>query len=262
MTIYKTLQVDTVDHKAIILLNRPEKLNAFDSQMVTEMGEVWDDLRQDDDVWTIILSGLGRGFCSGIDLSGPGWRSTTLGKKQRDPGYFLSPKAQRVYKPLVVAINGVCAGGGFYFVVDADIVICSERAYFTEPHTSHGRVAGVEMVGLRWRIPPAWVIRMALMGKHERISPQQALQIGLTTEVVAPDRLLERANQIADTINLNAPLACRDTVETFWRSMDMSREASMEFAYSMAIGRNVTTADYEEGRQSFLSRKAPRWSGQ
>jgi enoyl-CoA hydratase/carnithine racemase len=262
---YETVQYEKADKKAVILLNRPEKLNAFNVQMIHELRAIWQDIADDDDVWTIILSGNGRGFCSGIDLAGEGWSGIRhwkdQGERLHDPGFFLSPKSLRLFKPVVVAVNGVCAGGGFYFVNEADVLICSENASFTEPHTSHGLTAAVEMVGLSWRVPVGYALRMGLLGRHERMTPEQALKIGLVTEVVPQERLLARAHEIADTINLNSPLASRATVETMWRSKDMTRAAALEFAYTMAIYHNGMSADYDEGKKAFLEKRPPRWSG-
>ena len=263
MTAFETITLETVGGTAVVTLNRPDRLNAWNRQMMDELAEAWAIVAADADLHVIVITGSGRAFCSGNDIRDPNptraahWKVT--GPDYRDPGAVLSPKGHRLFKPVIVAINGICAGGGFYFVNDADIVICSDQASFTEPHTSHGLTAGVEMQGMRWRIPVGWVMRMALMGKHERIQPDLALQIGLVTEVVPHEALMTRALEIAGIVDMNSPLANLGTVEAMWRGMDMTRSASLDFAYTMATYHNDMGADSKEGRAAFAARRAPVW---
>ena len=114
-------------------------------------------------------------------------------------------------KPVLAAINGICCGAGLDWITTGDIVIASERATFFDPHVSIGLVAGREMVRLARVLPRNVALRMAIMGKHERMDAQRAYDLGMITEIVEHDRLLERANEIADVINSNAPLAVRGT---------------------------------------------------
>lgn len=263
MSSYETVTVETVGHTAVVTLNRPDRLNAFTRTMMDELTEVYAAIAKDEQVWSIVITGNGRAFCAGIDLKEPNptraehWK--VIGPDYQDPGNVLSPKGHRLYKPVILAVNGVCAGGGFYFVNDADIVICSDRASFTEPHTSHGLTAAVEMQGLRWRIPIGWVTRMALMGKYERLQPDTAFAIGLVSEVVEHDRLRERALEIAAIVNKNSPLANLATVESLWRGLDMTRSAGLDFAYTMATYHNDMSGDAREGKRSFAEGREPEW---
>jgi enoyl-CoA hydratase/carnithine racemase len=263
MPSYQTIDYETVGKTGVVRLNRPDRLNAFNRQMMDELTELWAAISKDADVWSIVITGNGRAFCAGIDLKDTNPTREThwkvAGPDYQDPGTVLSPKGHRLFKPVILAVNGVCAGGGFYFVNDADIVICSDMASFTEPHTSHGLTAAVEMQGLRWRIPVGWALRMALLGKHERVRPDTALQIGLVTEVVAHDELFARAMELAELVNQNSPLANMATVESMWRGMDMTRTASLDFAYTMATYHNDMSADAKEGRASFVEGRAPKW---
>lgn len=271
MVDFETILYEKRDHTALITLNRPDRLNAFNDVMTRELVEAYADIAEDENIRSIVLTANGRAFCSGVDLASGRHQPPAEGERPRhwkpigpayrDPSHYLSPKGQRLYKPYIVAINGICAGGGFYFLQEADIPICSDRATFTEPHTSHGLAACVEMVGLRWRIPVAWTMRMALMGKYERLSPEQALMAGLVTEIVPHEQLLDRALAIAEIVNRNAPVANIAAVETMWRSMDMPREAALDFAYTMAIYHNGMSEDNKEGPRAFLEKREPRWTG-
>src|SRR5260370_9569422 len=110
-------------------------------------------------------------------------------------------------KPVVAAVNGLCCGAGMDWVTTTDIVIASDQATFFDPHVSIGLVAGREMVRVSRVLPRSIALRMALMGKHERMSAQRAYELGLISEVVEHDRLLERAHEIPDIVNSNAQLA-------------------------------------------------------
>jgi enoyl-CoA hydratase/carnithine racemase len=260
---YSTVIFEKLGHTAMITLNRPERLNSFNDVMTQEFQSLWREISEDDAIWTIVLTGSGRGFCSGADLT-PGARNRRTGERPwkrtgpgfGDPGRYLSPKGQRLFKPYIVAVNGICAGGGFYFLNEADILICSSKAQFLEPHTSHGLTAAVEPQGLRWRIGPTWSLRLALMGKHERMDAETAFRIGLVTEVVEPERLRERALEIASIVNKNSPTASHATVESMWRGMDMGRQASLEFAHTMVHHNSMSEG---EGRLSFLEKREPDW---
>jgi enoyl-CoA hydratase/carnithine racemase len=107
-------------------------------------------------------------------------------------------------KPLICAVNGVCAGGGLHFVGGADFTIASERATFLDPHVSVGHVSGIETIELTYCMPVPTVLRMALLGRHESMDAARALQAGLVTEVVPAERLLPRALELA----IRAELAC------------------------------------------------------
>jgi enoyl-CoA hydratase/carnithine racemase len=263
MTTFETITLESIGHTALLTLNRPERLNAWNRQMMDELTEAYRIIAADGDVRTILITGSGRAFCSGNDIRDPNptradhWK--VVGPEYQDPGAVLSAKGHRLFKPVIVAVNGVCAGGGFYFINDADIVICSDQASFMEPHTSHGLTAGVEPQGLRWRIPVGWVMRLALMGKYERLLPDTAFQIGLVTEVVPHDSLLPRALEIAEIVNKNSPLANLGTVESMWRGMDMTRSASLDFGYTMATYHNDMGKDSKEGRAAFAESREPNW---
>jgi enoyl-CoA hydratase/carnithine racemase len=98
-----------------------------------------------------------------------------------DPGQYLGAKQNRVWKPLICAVHGMCAGGAFYWLNEADIIICSEEATFFDPHTTYGMVSALEPVGLARRIPLGEVMRIALFGLDERMSSARALGIGLVS---------------------------------------------------------------------------------
>jgi len=159
---------------------------------------------------------------------------------------------------VLAAINGLCCGAGLDWVTTGDIVIASDRATFFDPHVSIGLVAGREMVRLARVLPRSVALRMAIMGKHERMNAERAYQLGLISEIVDHERLLERAHEIADVVNSNAPLAVRGTRLAIVKG----REIPMHEAEILAEAfreRNLHTEDSLEGPKAFVEKRAPNW---
>ncbi len=161
-------------------------------------------------------------------------------------------------KPIVVAVNGICCGAGMDWVTTGDIVIASEMATFFDPHVSIGLVAGREVVRAARVLPRNVALRMALMGKHERMSAQRAYELGMITEIVEHDLLLERAHEIADIVNSNAPLAVRGTRLAIIKGLDMPLHEAEILAESFRE-RVTRTEDALEGPRAFVEKRAPIW---
>jgi enoyl-CoA hydratase/carnithine racemase len=215
------------DHVATITLNRPEVLNAFNQRMCEEFAVLWPIIREDDAIHAVVLRAAGeRAFSTGVDVKAPLRYSTNVWS-QADPGDRLSPKANRVWKPLVCAVHGMAAGGAFYWINESDIVICSPEATFFDPHVTYGLTAVLEPIGLAYRVPLGEALRMALMGLDERISAERALVIGLVTEIADRAALWERAHQIAAVIAAKPPAAVQGTVRAIWESLDVGRSAAL-----------------------------------
>lgn len=222
------LDVDSTDHVATITLNRPEQLNTFNRAMCEEMAQAWRVVKRDESVHAVVLRAAGnRAFSAGLDIKTPYGQPENVWNHE-DPGEALSPKWQKMWKPVVCAIQGICTAGAFYFVNESDVVICSTDATFFDSHVSAGLVCALEPVGLMRRIGLGETLRIALMGNDERVSADTALQIGLVSEVVAPDQLWARAHEIAATIAAKPPSATQGTVKAIWESLDKPYRAAME----------------------------------
>jgi (E)-benzylidenesuccinyl-CoA hydratase len=220
-----TFEVD--GHIATITLDRPEALNSFDDAMAREITHAWETIRDTDDIHVAVLQANGdRAFSTGVDVKGGGtWFMKPNVWNSFDPGVSLSPKLHhRVWKPVVAAVHGMCAGGGQYFINEADIIVCSDDAEFFDPHANVGIVSAVEPIGMLARgVPLGDVLRWALMGNEERITADTALRLGLVTEIVPSDELRARARDIAESIAARNPKAIQGTVRAIWESLDMTR---------------------------------------
>jgi enoyl-CoA hydratase/carnithine racemase len=230
MTAFETilLEVDAASHVATITLNRPDSLNAFNRTMCDEMVTAWRIVKLDDSVNVVVLRAAGtRAFSAGLDIKTPYGQPDNVWNHE-DPGEALSPKWQKMWKPVVCAVQGMCTAGAFYFVNESDVVICSEDATFFDSHVSAGLVCALEPIGLMRRIGLGESLRIALMGNDERVGADTALRIGLVSEVVSADRLWLRAHEIAAAIAAKPPSATQGTVKAIWESLDKPYRAAME----------------------------------
>jgi enoyl-CoA hydratase/carnithine racemase len=226
---YGTIVYETSpDHVATITLDRPDALNAFDRQMCEELRDAWKQVKDDPDVHAVVLRAAGdRAFCSGVDTKKSYGQPDDVWNHE-DPGELISPKWQQVWKPVVCAVQGICTAGAFYFLNEADIVICSPEATFFDSHVTYGLVSALEPVGLMRKIGLADTLRIALTGNDERVTAETALQIRLVTEIVAREQLWDRAHEIAAGIARKPKSATQGTVRAIWESLDRPYRAAMQ----------------------------------
>jgi enoyl-CoA hydratase/carnithine racemase len=262
---FDTIKYEVDGHKATITLNRPDALNALSPHMITELRTAYDEVENDDNVWILIVTGTGRAFCTGADAK----QIPEDGKVINERPYLSSydqweapqegtPPFRRMAKPVLAAINGICCGAGLDWVTTGDIVIASKKATFFDPHVSIGLVAGREMVRLARVLPRSVALRIALMGKHERMTAERAYELGMITEIVEHERLLDRAHEIADIVNSNAPLAVRGTRLAIIKGLGLPLHEAEMLAESFRE-RNLHTEDSLEGPKAFVEKRAPNW---
>ena len=248
---YQTILVETSDDGVMtVTLNRPDVLNAFNATMEREFAQLWAEVKTDDAVRAVVLAAAGdRAFCTGVDVTerldsdSPFVDQRQPWAEHEDPGRNLSPRRNEVWKPVIAAVHGMCAGGAFYWIADCDIVICSDDATFFDPHVTYGLVAALEPIALTYRMFFSDVVRMALLGGHERITAERALTAGLVTEIVDRESLLARAQEIARVIAGQPPAAVQGTVKALWQSLDVTRSQAMATALMYTqVGNPLGTA--------------------
>ncbi len=224
---YQTLIVERRGRVGWLIFNRPDAANAMDSVMLAELETAWRELDGDPGVRVIVNTGRGRSFQSGLDMVELARNPAALKEQSRRTKRAelkLTAWQNDVGKPVIAAVNGVCAGGGLHFVADADIVLATQDATFLDPHVSVGQVSAYETIGLARKMPFEAVMRMALLGRHERITARRAHQLGLVSELVDPPDLLDNAAQsLAERIAENSPAASRATKRTLWRTLETYR---------------------------------------
>ncbi|MDB5422898.1 MAG: Enoyl-CoA hydratase/isomerase [Phenylobacterium sp.] len=232
MTYETILFEQSADKVATVTINRPDALNSFTPQMCREFRDVWERIRVDPTINAVVLrASPGRAFCPGVDVRAGGniMMYDDLFAKV-DPGEYLGPKQNQLWKPVVLAVHGMCAGGGFYWLNEADIVICSEDAQFFDPHVTYGIVAALEPIGLSHRVPLQEVLRMTLLGNDERIGAATALRISMVSEVTPLDKLWDRAHELAAKIATKPSVAVQGSLKAIWESLDVGRSTALKMA--------------------------------
>jgi enoyl-CoA hydratase/carnithine racemase len=261
---YHTIEVDvSAEGVMTVTLNRPEVLNAFNNAMLGEFSKLWSQVRSDDAVRAVVLAAAGdRAFSTGVDVTerldgdSPFLDKLHPWAENEDPGRQLSPRRNEVWKPVIAAVHGMCAGGAFYWIADCDIVICSPEATFFDPHVTYGLVAALEPIALRFRMSFSDVMRMALLGLHERMTAERALAVGLVTEIVERPSLLARAQELAAAIAGQPPAAVQGTVKALWQSLDLTRAQSLATALMYTqVGNPLGTAEVDRA----TAKRAQPW---
>lgn len=250
------LDFDRESRVATVTLNRPEALNSFNRTMCHEMRDAWQAIKDDEGINAVVLRAAGdRAFSAGLDVKSS-YGQPDIVWNHEDPGELLSPKWQKMWKPVVCAVQGMCTAGALYFVNEADVVICSPEATFFDSHVSAGLVSALEPIGLMRRVGLGDTLRMALMGNDERVGAETAFRIGLVTEVVDRDQLWDRADEIAATIAAKPPTATQGTVKAIWESLDKPYRAAMDqgLIYTR-LGNPIAKAELAERP---LPKTAPR----
>jgi enoyl-CoA hydratase/carnithine racemase len=270
MADYETLVVRKDDGVLWVSLNRPDVRNAINQKMQDEIGALWTGLRYDDDVRCVVLTGEGESFCTGIDRreavsddnnaamaagNYPGYPTPWM---YDDPGRDLGPKTRDLWKPVVAAVHGMACGGAFYLLGEVEFIIASDDAVFFDPHVTYGMTAAFEPMQMLSKMPFPEIMRLSLLGAHERMSAERAHQIGLVSEVVARDELLDRAGWVARAIADAPPLVVQGTMRALWTALELSRTHALTMANLFTrVGSDA--AAFKAGQDRFTSGQRVEW---
>lgn len=272
---YETLDYRDEGGVAWVTLNRPEVHNAFNRQMQRDLRALWRGLRHNDDVRCVVLTGAGdKAFCTGIDraeqMGSGGATGDALDTDDHrigsgstpfhfdDPGDWIGPKTNDLWKPVIAAVNGMACGGAFYLLGEVEFIIAADHATFFDPHVTYGMCASFEPIHMLQKMPFGDVMRMTLLGSHERLSAARAHQIGLVTEVVPGNELAERARWAAEAIASAPPLAIEGTVRSIWAGLEHSRSQALAMAWSF-IGLGTNQESIRQGQEQFASGRRIDW---
>ncbi|MFN8533468.1 MAG: enoyl-CoA hydratase/isomerase family protein [Dehalococcoidia bacterium] len=264
------LIVEKRDHIATLTLDRPKQGNALDAELHEALWAAWNDVRFDRDTWTVILTGSGETFCAGEDLDeiGAALREDRVPARYREPrdgrrwGFRYEHYRRRklnIWKPVIVAVNGPCRGTGLILVGQGDVILASETATFSLPEVSLGLVPAEQALYLADRIPLGAVLRMALLGNAEELSAHRAHELSLASEVLPAGQLLERARQVAETINDQAGDAVRAMASTMHARRDLGYDDSLVLGYEYHE-RFENVENMLEGPRAFTEKRKPAWT--
>nr|WP_203616125.1 enoyl-CoA hydratase/isomerase family protein [Streptomyces sp. SID13726] len=222
---------------AVVTLDRPDRLNAIDLGMRDELVDAWRELRFDDTVRAVVLTGAGeRAFCTGLDRDAevPQPDSPYMAD---DPLLHVGPKSNDLWKPVVAAVNGMACGGAFYLLGESDFLIADPAATFFDPHTTYGMVSAYESVLMAQVMPHGEAARTALMGTAERLSAERAHTIGLVTELTEPGGVLAAATAAAEVIAGYPAEGVQGTVRALWAAKESAvRQGFAQAPHLVSLG--------------------------
>jgi enoyl-CoA hydratase/carnithine racemase len=254
------LKVERRGPVLVVTIDRQERMNALSQQVYDDLLETWTSLKADREIRAIVITGAGsRAFCTGMDLQafaergGPRPVKADVHEELR-----TTPLECDVWLPTIVAVNGVCTGAGLHFVADADIVIASETATFLDTHVSVGQVTALEPITLLPRIGLGNALRFAVLGRHGRISAEEALRISLVDEVVEPERLLDRAVELGELVATGSPAAIEASKRAIRGALELPMAEAMQRGWELLLAHREHP-DSNEGPAAFVEKRAPKW---
>jgi len=246
---------------ARIEIDRAEKGNSLTKPMERALRAIWADVRDDPEVRVAVFGAAGeRHFSTGLDVTSIGPDGAVANNRPFDQDVFWSPYQNGVWKPVLCCVNGLVAGAGLHFVVDADIVLASENAAFMDAHVNVGMVGALENVGLARRLPVGAALRMTLLGRHYRMPARRAYELGLVDELVpTPGDLLPAALEMARAICEASPQAVSLSKQAIWGAQERGYREALEYGWAL-LRLHWAHPDFEEGPRAFAERRPPRWN--
>ncbi len=248
------------DHMAVLTMNRPQAMNAMNALMREEMGEVFEDFRDDDDSWVLIITGAGdRAFSAGMDLKEMSAR--LAGGAPPVQGTQATPSLMagniEIWKPIIAAINGVAVGAGLELALACDIRIVADNARLGLMEAKRGITPGGKgTIRLPLLVPLGIALEMLLSG--DLITAQEAHRIGLANQIVPEADLMTAARKMAERLMDCAPLALRTIKETVYKTIGMPLDQALQARFGLNVS---ATEDAREGTAAFAQKRKPVWKG-
>ena len=256
---YHALTLEVADRIATIATNRPDKLNALNDQLITELGAAMDEVAGRDDVAGVILTGTGRAFVAGADIGEVGSATPLDAKRLARKGQEVFRKFETSAKPTIAAVNGFALGGGCELAMCCHVRLASEAAKFGQPEVKLGLLPGY---GGTQRLPrlvgKGRALQLLLTG--EMVDAAEAYRIGLVNAVVPGAELMDRARAMLTAMLANAPAALALTIEAVNAGYDLPLDEALRFE-ATAFGLAAATEDMREGKRAFLEKRAARFTG-
>lgn len=245
---------------AYVTFNRPEVMNAMNTKMHFELRAIWEDFRDDDDVWVAILSGSGeRAFATGNDLKESASRDAKARAAERPPFAGITSQYE-CSKPIIAAVHGYCVAGGFETALACDIIVAADNSIFSLPEVKVGLVAGAGGLHRLARTAPLKAT-MGLVLTGKRIDAAEAYRLGIVNEVTPVDQLMATAERWANEILECAPIAVRMTKEAVLKGLQLPVDDAIARDNVEVKPRIRASEDYLEGPRAFAEKRKPVWTG-
>jgi len=263
---YENLLYDKQEHIAVVTLNRPERLNALSRPLQLEILDVCNEIKSDDDAWAVILTGAGRGFCSGADISGPrpeGERATPPQNQLLDEFHWVGDQAMAVYnldKPTIAAMNGVCAGAGMSLALSCDLRVGSDNARFRSVFLERNLSPDSGMSWFLTRIL-GYSRAIDLILTSRDVAAEEAYRLGLLDRLVPHDRLMDESFALARQITQWPPVAVRAAKRVTQQNLNKNLEDGLRNeAYHLEYGRKAKN-DAREALAARMEKRKPVYTG-
>lgn len=271
---YETIKLDIKSNIGIITLNTPENMNALSMKLASDLSQCIDELENNDNVKVVVLTGVGRGFCSGADLSemartadiiikGGTPTNTIFGpslREERDSFLMISYRINNMTKPTIAAVNGPAIGAGFSLALACDMRVASQRARFQMAFVKRGVIPDVggtyylaRLVGI------AKACEIVLIA--DPIAADDALQMGLVNKVVLEENLMSTALEMAEKITKNSPLAVKAAKQALYHAL-VEPDIRQHLRYELIVNRLLLDGeDFREGILSFMEKRECQFTG-
>lgn len=256
---YEFLLLEVAERIATLTVNRPDKLNALNDATIGELGDAIDEVRERDDIGGLIVTGAGRAFIAGADISELASQTPTIAKARAQRGQAVFRKFETSPKPVIAAVNGFALGGGCELALSCHIRIASDKAKFGQPEVKLGISPGyggtqrlARLVGKGRAIQ--------LLTTAEMVDAAEAHRLGIANKVVPADELMKAANEMMQTILANGPLAVALCIEAVDRGLEMSLDDALVLEANH-FGLLAATEDMAEGMKAFLEKRTPAFRG-
>jgi E-phenylitaconyl-CoA hydratase/naphthyl-2-hydroxymethylsuccinyl-CoA hydratase len=246
-------------HVAYITLNRPEAMNSLDPESLEQLKNIWTEVREDREIRVIVLTGAGeKAFTTGTDMKKTPPPKECMAATYLNEGMPIIPY-MKMWKPIIAAINGYAVGGGLEMALACDLRIASKKAKFGLTEVKVASLAGLNGTQCLPRaIPQAIAMKMLLTG--EMIDAEEAYRVGLVSDLVEPDQLMDLAKKYAERIAANAPLSVKAAKQAAVLGQDMPIDHAILFSHLM-WGILRDTEDRKEGFTAFAEKRAPEYKG-
>ncbi len=250
---FKNIILEKDGNVALLTINRPKAMNALNSETLKEIDMAIDNIAEDENVYAVILTGAGKAFVAGADITEMKDLNTVEGRKFGVLGNKVFRKLEKLDKPVIAAVNGFALGGGCELSLSCDIRIASSKAKFGQPEVGLGITPGF---GGTQRLARVVGVGMAkqLIYTAQIINAEEALRIGLVNKVVEPDKLLEEVKNLANTIAANAPVAVRLCKAAINQGIQCDIDTAVAYEAEV-FGECFATEDQKEGMTAFVEKR-------
>lgn len=251
--------IEKKGHVAVLTINRPDALNALNTEVLTELDQAVDQLDADEEVRVIVITGEGRAFVAGADIGEMATLNMTEGRSFGQKGQKLYRKIEKMEKPTIAAVNGFALGGGCELAMACDIRYASETAIFGQPETGLGITPGFSGTQRLTQLVGKGLATEIILSANN-IDAKRAEEIGLVNRVTPPEELMAETMKLAEKIASNAPLAVRWANSAIKRGMEADTDTGIAIEGDL-FGMCFATEDQKEGMAAFLERRKAEFKG-